>query len=217
MTKSKKLRIIIGIILAILVLIICVREFKTIRSAMTAFNRLDFLNELREQTPTDAILLTIVLAGFSIIPGVPVSVVEILTGVVFGGIIGSIINSVGIVLGNLIAQRIFTYLHEKVDAKNTPRIVKMIRRIKYPMLGVIIGYMIPMIPTSVISLTATDMKLKKHELLTATILGSIPMAIIYSYGGNALIESHFTILALLVIVIAVMLAIVYFVTKKISD
>ncbi len=217
LTKSKKFMIVFGIIIAILLIYFCFREFKTIRVAMDAFNRMDFLDQLRDQTPMDAVLLMILLAGFSIIPGIPVSVVAILTGVVFGQVLGSIINVTGIVLGNLTAQKIFTYFHEKVDTKKTPKIVTFIRRMKHPMWGIVIGYSIPFIPTSIISLTATDMNLDRKQLLTATIIGSAPMAIIYSCGGDSLIEGHYQLLIVLLVIVAVMLIIFYFVNRSIKD
>lgn len=215
--RSKKLMIILAVILVILLVFFGVREFKTITVAMSSLNQMDFLSQLRKQTPTDAILLFFLLAGFSIVPGTPVSVVAILTGIVFGQVIGSLINAVGIIAGNLLAQRIFMYFHEKADVKKTPRIIKTIQKIKYPMIGIILGYMIPFIPTSVISLTVSDVKLSRKFIVIATVIGSLPMAIIYSCGGAALIESHYQLLVWIVAIIAVMLIAVYLVNRNYDD
>ncbi|MFD1471203.1 TVP38/TMEM64 family protein [Companilactobacillus mishanensis] len=204
MSSSKKIRIVIAIFAFTLLVIICIRQYSNIAIAIHSFNRLDFLKQIRDQTPLDAFLLILLLAGFSIIPGVPVSVIAVLTGVIFGNFLGAVINVVGVTLGNLTAQKIFQYFHEKVDIKKSPKLISEINKMKYPMLGIAVGYMIPFIPTSLVSLAVTDIKLNRRFILIATVLGGIPMSIIYSFGGNAIIESHFKLLIILILIVVVL-------------
>ncbi|WP_099974152.1 TVP38/TMEM64 family protein [Lactobacillus terrae] len=212
--SSKKYIYLTSLLAVIIILIIILREWGNLRPVFSMLNLEKFLTSIKQYRFLDIFLFLLLLACFSIVPGLPVSVIGILSGIIFGKIIGSFINVTGMVAGNLIAQRIFINFNEHIDKrKKKTKFGQKIRSMNHPSMGIVIGYAIPFIPTSIISLTSVSTNLSRKKVITATIIGSLPMAIIYALGGNAIIQSHFKELVVLSVIILLLVLLIFLIDK----
>lgn len=80
---------------------------------------------------------------------------------------------------------------------------------RHPLLGIVIGYTIPFIPTSLVSLAAIETAVTPRQLAAATLLGSMPTAIIYAWGGDELIKAHFKNALMLVGLLVLLLGLLW--------
>lgn len=136
----------------------------------------------------DPVVLTLIIALIAVmtaIPFMPISVVCIAIGAGYGGLIGGLIDAVGISLGNLAVIGVFqlTGLSHKIAARDS-RIIDDIAKMHHPLLGLTIGYSVPFISTLFVDVTALHLKYTLRQLWLPVIIGSLPVAFIYAYGGN---------------------------------
>lgn len=154
------------------------------------FDQETIVAQVRRHRTVDILLVVPLLICFSIIPGAPVATISVVAGICFGKVLGAGLNIIGITLGNLIAQRFFGRVTARQTAKPS-KLVAEIEQMRHPLLGIIIGYTIPFIPTSLVSLAAAKTEVTRQHLAWATLIGSIPTAVIYACGGDELIKAHF--------------------------
>ena len=154
----------------------------------SGFDQSALVAQVRRHRAIDILLVVPLLICFSIIPGAPVATISVVAGICFGKGLGAVLNIIGITLGNLIAQRFFgrvTARRDQQPSKLVTAIGKMCTLIR-----IVIGYTIPFIPTSLVSLAAIETAVTPRQLAAATLLGSMPTAIIYAWGGDELIKAH---------------------------
>lgn len=80
---------------------------------------------------------------------------------------------------------------------------------RHPLLGIMIGYTVPFIPTSLVSLAAVKTAVTQRQLAIATLIGSMPTAIIYAWGGDELINAHFKNALLLIGVLILLVGLLW--------
>ncbi|RRK09576.1 TVP38/TMEM64 family protein [Lactiplantibacillus garii] len=190
---SKRQLISTAAVLAVLLVSLLVIRYHGTWEMLRAqvFDQTTIVAQVRRHRAVDILLVVPLLICFSIIPGAPVATVSVVAGICFGKGLGAALNVVGITLGNLIAQRVFNRVTEKQSATKPSKIVDEIANMRHPLLGIVIGYTIPFIPTSLVSLAAVKTGVRSRQLGMATLLGSIPTAVIYACGGDELIKAHF--------------------------
>jgi len=191
-----------AVLAALLIVLLAIRYHGTWEMLREqVFDQAAIVAQVRRHRAVDILLVVPLLICFSIIPGAPVATISVIAGICFGKGLGAVLNIIGITLGNLIAQRVFNRVTEKQTAKPS-KIVDAIENMRHPLLGIIIGYTIPFIPTSLVSLAAVKTGVTPRKLALATLVGSIPTAVIYACGGDELIKAHFkNALGLAVIVV----------------
>jgi len=212
-TSNKQRLIGIAIIVAILLIGILVYRYHDTWTLLRTrvFNQDAIVAQVRQHRAVDILLVVPLLICFSIIPGAPVAMVSVVAGICFGKGLGATLNIIGITLGNLIAQRFFGRVTDR-RTKEPSKLVTEIGRMRHPLLGVIIGYTVPFIPTSLVSLAAVETAVTPRQLAIATFVGSIPTAVIYAWGGDALINAHFKkalILAGIVVLLVGLIGLIY--------
>lgn len=136
----------------------------------------------------DPFVLAIVIALIAVmtaIPFMPISIICIAIGAGYGGLIGGLINVIGISLGNLAVIGVFqvTGLSRKIAAHDS-RIIDDIAKMHHPLWGLTIGYSVPFISTLFVDITALHLHYTLKQLWLPVLLGSVPIAFIYAYGGN---------------------------------
>ncbi|MFD1671003.1 TVP38/TMEM64 family protein [Agrilactobacillus yilanensis] len=156
---------------------------------------------VRQQRGIDVFLVVPLLVCFSIIPGAPVSTIGVVAGICFGKGWGALLNVIGITLGNLISQRVFGLIEARHVKDKSNKIVQGIAHMRHPLWGITIGYTIPFIPTSLVSMATVQASVRQRPLALATLLGSIPTAILYAVGGDALIKANFKTVMIVAIVV----------------
>ncbi|MDA3965052.1 TVP38/TMEM64 family protein [Enterococcus thailandicus] len=137
-----------------------------------------------------AALLILLTTVMCVVPGIPTSIVGVLVGVSYGPILGSLINISGNTLGNLFAIFLLHHLTFLDQSTKENRWVKAITRMRHPKIGVMIGYMVPVIPSSIVSFTAYTLNLSLNQVALSVILGVLPSSILYACGGEALFHGY---------------------------
>lgn len=217
MTKriSKRKLIILAATLALmLVALIAYRYHGTWQLLSTrSFSQAEIVSQVRRHMALDVLLVVPLLILFSFIPGAPVSTVGIVAGICFGKGLGAVLNIVGITLGNIISQHVYGLIEARHTTDEPAKIVQSIENMQHPLWGVIIGYTIPFIPTSLVSLAAVKTNVSTRQLTVATLIGSMPTAIIYAFGGDELINAHFKSLLWLVVIIVLLVGLLWIIRK----
>jgi uncharacterized membrane protein YdjX (TVP38/TMEM64 family) len=99
------------------------------------------------------------------VPGIPTSVISVIVGLSYGPFLGTLINVLGNTCGNILSIALMQHIKLFDQSKKSNRWVKAIREMKHPKIGVMIGYMIPFIPSSLINFAATTLNLKIRDIL----------------------------------------------------
>lgn len=144
-----------------------------------------------------------------VIPALPSGPIQVIAGLTYGPIIGTIASITGIFLGNFIIYITFRKLgKEAIELFNPKSIEKVqsiddsisIRKLTIILLSL---YLIPGIPYGLIALTAVNSKMKFPRYIIITTLGTIPSLLYCILFGTAIIEGNlwFTIGLLIALII----------------
>lgn len=155
-----------------------------------------FWNDIRahQDQPATLVLVMSLLVAMAAVPGFPVSAICILIGAIYGREMGFGINLVGIVLGNLVTYTILGKLGlSKFIQHHDGRVIRNISKMKYPAVGLAIGYAVPIIPTIFVNFSAAKLKLRLRNVILSMIAGSLPAAALYATGGDFLNRGNFKI------------------------
>ncbi|WP_066025574.1 TVP38/TMEM64 family protein [Enterococcus mundtii] len=175
-------------------------------------SRKEWMTEIRSHGVTAAIILVVMISLMCAVPGIPTSVIGVVVGLSYGPFLGTVINVTGNALGNILSIVLMQHLSFMDHSKKENRWVKAIRRMKHPKIGVMIGYMVPVIPSSVVNFAATSLNLSVRELLLSILIGVVPSSLLYACGGEALFHGeHIKALVLVasVLVLTVLVVIIY--------
>lgn len=189
----KRILIIIGIIAIILLWISLGFDYHhrfQLIFIQPHFNRQTLISILRHYGSLDFILLFALMTITDAIPGLPGSVIGVMSGVFLGRQLGFLINVTGMVCGNTLSMLIIKHFGLSKSSKKHHKIVSMIMNMRHPILGLTIGYAVPMIPTVFANYTATKLHLQWYQLLTCMLIGAIPSAWLYACGGDAFLRGH---------------------------
>ena len=91
--------------------------------------------------------------------------------------------------------------------------VQSIRQMKHPKIGVMLGYMIPVIPSSMVNFAADAMKLPLQQIILSIVIGVIPSSVLYACGGEALFHGYNKTAVTLVASVTVLVGLVVFIYK----
>ena len=89
-------------------------------------------------------------------------------------------------------------------------------RQRFPVVGLIIGFIVPVIPNLLVNCAASGLAVAKHQYLLAVSLGTLPIAFLYALGGNALFTMSFK-KVIAVVVLFVLLCLFYLGLKRLQD
>lgn len=186
--KIKHIILTIGIFLIILLLIGLILDYHhrfCLILSQPHFNRKILIRILRHYKSYDVILIFSIVILSEAIPGLPVSVIEIISGIFLGRNLGFLINVLGMIIGNIISMLVIEHFGLSKLSKKHSKIAKKITEMKHPLIGLTIGYIVPMIPTIFANYAAAKLKLKWKNLIMCMIIGAIPSAWLYACGGDA--------------------------------
>lgn len=159
----------------------------------TSRNNRELLSNIQEYRTNPIIMLIIILviALLAAIPFMPISIFCIVVGAGYGGLLGGIINLLGICVGNVIVLNAlrFTKLSKRIQKHNF-KYIDSISNNLHPLIGITVGYGIPMMPTILVDLTAIHLRYRIRNLLLPMLIGSFPTAFIYSFGGTLFTTGH---------------------------
>ncbi|MGN1400998.1 MAG: TVP38/TMEM64 family protein [Bacillus sp. (in: firmicutes)] len=158
---------------------------------------------LKGETGGYAALLTIVmqfLQTFSIvIPGMPINVAS---GLVFGGVIGTFICTAGFVAANmavfLFAEKLGVLVSRILPgAKGESRRWQWIRESDKPVRMIMLAYAIPGLPNGFIPYMAARLHVSMKQFALAVLCGSLPGIAFSNFIGHFLLEGNYRMVMIL--------------------
>ncbi|MTV81551.1 TVP38/TMEM64 family protein [Secundilactobacillus folii] len=202
------------IILAILLMLVAcyvlyLHSHPNLNRFLTVANyRHELLRNIEQyrRNPLILVVIEILIVFLTAIPFLPVSVVCIAVGLGYGGLQGALINSIGISIGNLLvlAGIKYTGLARRIQNRHAP-LMDEVAKMRQPLIGITASYAIPMVPSLLVNLTATRFKYSLRQMLIPVVVGSIPVSIIYAFGGQLFSIGDVRVDAGVIFVFAVML------------
>lgn len=211
----KKVLLVLGVVLLLLLFYWLYREFHTEIQLLLnpKASRALLMKEVRSHgflTAGGLILLTALMCA---LPGLPTSVIGVLVGVCYGPIIGSCVNIVGNASGNLLSMTALKHLNLGSHKQSSSKWIKRILQMKHPKTGLMIAYMIPVIPSFVVNVTANSLKLSIREVFLSVLIGVLPSSILYAFGGEALFHGYTKTALILVASVIVLVLLVKFIKR----
>ena len=175
------------------------------------------MESIRSHGFSSALILSLLMGIMCAVPGIPTSIIGVLVGLSFGPLIGTLINVFGNTCGNILSIFLMQHLKLFDHSKKNNRWVRAIRRMRHPKIGLMIGYMVPIIPSSVINFAATTLNLQIREILLSIILGVIPSSLLYACGGEALFHGYSKMamgLVASVLILTILIVVIYMDHRK---
>ncbi len=176
-----------GIVLIIILGILVVHQYYPDFRLGLPLGRTGLRQLLRHHGPVSAVILILLTAAMTAVPGVSSSIVCVFNGVAYGPIVGFLMNVIGMALGN--SGVIMTLAKLPAQNKKHPRI--NLRATGYPGITAMLGYMIPVIPSALVSYAVVKARLRGPKTTAAVIGGSLPTAFLYAFGGDALLRGSY--------------------------
>ncbi|MEN3241251.1 hypothetical protein PWJ57_05520 [Fructilactobacillus sanfranciscensis] len=209
--KINKLKVfkIVALIISLLFLYLLFKDYQPqIEMLFNPKERSLAVAQIRDHGLIDVVIVMILLYLATIVPGFPVVPLGIVTGICFGPFWGTLINTFSIGLGNIAAINFIGYLKNDLQkAYKNNRFTAHFKHAKNPLMSLIIGYSIPIIPSYLVSMEANkdETKYNKRIIFMTALLGPFPISLVYALGGNAIFKADWQHLVILVIIIAIFL------------
>ena len=216
--KKKIIRLMLITLGIILILVVGYRLYLEYQTDIQLFlnpraSKAELLAHIRSHGTFASILLIVLTAVMCAVPGIPTSVIGVIAGLSFGPFIGAGINVLGNALGNISAVFLMhrlKFLDKKTEKNHW---VRSIRQMRHPKIGVMLGYMIPVIPSSMVNFAADAMKLPLQQIVMSIVIGVIPSSVLYACGGEALFHGYNKTAVTLVASVTVLVGLVVFIYK----
>lgn len=215
-TKLRKsLLIAIGITIAIFLIYFLYQDYRPEINVLLHPNdhtKTELLYLIRRHDVRDSLFLLGLIAVLNAIPGLSNSIFCILAGLCYGPWIGLIINWVGNIIGNTVVATLI----DKIDFSHKfkkNKILTFLMHQKYPSLGMILGFMIPFIPSVLVNYTAVQLKVPTKRYLLIVLVGMLPTSFIYAFGGEALFAGDMKKIVGVIIAIVVLLLMALIIIK----
>ncbi|CUS26398.1 hypothetical protein FC70_GL001490 [Paucilactobacillus oligofermentans DSM 15707 = LMG 22743] len=168
---------------------------------------------LRNYSTSDVIVFSTLIIVVSAIPGAPASIFAIAAGICFGKLLGVTVSAIGFSLGNIIDVYALTFVDGLMKKERTNKYLDAIINMRHPRVGLVIGYAIPFIPSFMTSMAAVKMQTSQLQTISCIILGSTPIAFIYAFGGDALVNQHWVMAIILILIAAALIFLVIIIFK----
>ena len=149
------------------------------------------------------------------IPGLSNSVICILAGIVYGPVLGLLINWIGNITGNCLVAALIDHIHFSDKFKQS-KILKHLTSSKHPLIGLTIGYMIPVVPSALVNYAVVQMGINRKRFMAMVAVGMLPTSFLYAFGGDAIIKGNMKrIIAVAIIIIAII--VIYKVVEQLRN
>ena len=217
-TLNKKLLIALGIFLAIVIVIFIYQNYKPEIDLLihpVPHEKEILLHMIRAHGIANSLLLLGLIAILNSIPGLSNSVICILSGLCYGPFFGFIINWMGNVLGNCIVMSLIRKIKFSKKVKQH-KLIKSLMHQKHPLIGLTIGFMIPVIPSILVNYAGAQLNVNRRQYIAMVLVGMAPTSFLYAFGGDAIFRGNLKRIISVIICILVLIGI-YLVVKKIDE
>lgn len=215
---NKHVLIITALIVALVVIYGIYRDYRpeiSLLFDLTPHNQVILLHLIRSHGLATMVLLLLLIAIFNAIPGMSNSVICIFAGLCYGPWVGFLINWLGNILGNCAVMSLIREVDISKRTKKSKILTYLLHQ-KHPLIGLTIGYMIPVIPSALVNYAGARLNLSRGRFLTTVAIGMAPTSFIYAFGGDAIFRGDSKRLIGAVVAIVVIL-LGYVVVRKIVD
>ncbi|WP_251546614.1 TVP38/TMEM64 family protein [Limosilactobacillus caecicola] len=206
---NKALLITIAVILIICAAAVIYHDFKPELNLILHYNHANeakLMHLIRAHSYRDMGMLIIIIAMMNAIPGLSNSVICIFSGVCYGPILGLIINWLGNVIGNCLVAGLITHIHFSDKFKHNKSMQRLTDS-KHPLIGLTIGYMIPIVPSALVNYAVVQMGASRQRFLAMVTIGMFPTSFLYAFGGDAIMKGNIKRIISAVIIIVVLIVI----------
>lgn len=217
-TLNKKLLIALGIFLAIIIVIFIYQNYKPEIDLLihpVPHEKEILLHMIRAHGIANSLLLLGLIAILNSIPGLSNSVICILSGLCYGPFFGFIINWMGNVLGNCIVMSLIRKIKFSKKVKQH-KLIKSLMHQKHPLIGLTIGFMIPVIPSILVNYAGAQLNVNRRQYMAMVLVGMAPTSFLYAFCGDAIFRGNLKRIISVIICILVLIGI-YLVVKKIDE
>ncbi|WP_249927632.1 TVP38/TMEM64 family protein [Streptococcus vicugnae] len=147
------------------------------------------------------------------------AIFAVFNGLIYGPVIGFLMNLTANVLGNFVFVKILEMIDLKENdtklKKHFASLKNVIDAVENQELGIMIGYMIPVIPTILINYHVAKIKLPWRRWFFYVTVGVAPSSLLYALGGDAVVAGNIKrIIVLFVVFVSITLLGSYFKRKK---
>lgn len=215
---DEKWLIALGTVLAVVVAIFIYRNYRPEINLLlhpVPHEKEILLRMIRAHGFTNSLLLLVLIATLNSIPGLSNSVVCIFAGLCYGPLFGFIINWMGNVLGNCIVMSLIRKIDISKKFKQH-KLLKFLMDQKHPLIGLTIGFMIPVIPSVLANYAGARLNVSRKQYLMMVLVGMAPTSFLYAFGGDAIFKGDLTRIISAVICIAILIG-VYLVIRKVIE
>ncbi|HFH9837997.1 TPA: TVP38/TMEM64 family protein [Streptococcus suis] len=152
----------------------------------------------------DFVILLLLTSLTAAIPFLSSSLLAICNGVVFGPWLGFIMNLAANCLGNFLMIQVI----QSLDSHRKPRTnsyLERLKQLKNQNVALILAYMIPLFPTLVVNYWVASQKLSWKKWVVIVLGGTAPTSLLYTFGGQAILDENPTFLLGLAVLILIAL------------
>jgi len=160
-----------------------------------------------------------------IIAVIPAAAIQILTGLCYGAWLGTLINLVGCVLGNILVfaamrhmKNLLAPLLKRVKRENKEKRFLSSNRfskLKRPEMIVFFCFLIPGIPNGIVPYVFSETNIPLGRYIAAVAAGCIPSTLICNYLGHSVSKGNYTVAAIVAGAVIVIVLVVLLLKKKI--
>ncbi|TGY16040.1 TVP38/TMEM64 family protein [Lactobacillus intestinalis] len=220
--KKRALRIILFILGIFLGLLVLYRLYLNFQPEIKLLMHFDPHNEkllikmVRSHGIEDLAFLFILNVVCVAIPGLSNGIFCVLNGILYGPAIGFGINWVGDVIGQFVLMQLLRKLYNPDKLKHSKIYTLLMSAEGYQQIGLIFGYMIPFIPSATVSYANLLINKTRKKRLIPILIGTIPFAYLYAYGGDSILhlDGQRLIKAGIAIIVIALLAILFVVVTR---
>lgn len=183
-------------------------------------NHQELVRVFQHHTPTDLITYTLLMLICFWLPGAPVAVLAIAAGVCFGHWTAFVMNVTAMTVGNFTVANLLPEIMHTPKNRFSQKLYADLLKIRHPSIGLILGYAIPFIPSTVVNLAAKQLIPARGRLAGICLLGSLPSAFLYAFGGDAALRGNWLHVAIVIGVAVLLLGLLWVIHhdhKRLAD
>lgn len=176
-------------------------------------SKAELLNLVRSHGIDAAVVLVSLTIICCMVPGVPTSMLGILIGLCYGPFFGGVLNIVGNTSGNFLAITLLNKVPLIHKNQTQNHWIKHLSSLKHPKTGLTISYMIPFIPSILVSYTIQQLRMTKKEQGSIVLFGALPASILYACGGDALFKGNIKLGIIFSVIVILFSGLILFLKK----
>lgn len=172
------------------------------------------LLQLCSKTLFNFVILILLTSVTAAIPFMSNAIFAIFNGVIYGPGIGFLMNVFSNILGNFV----FIKILKMIDITDSEQKLKNrfvgIDALENTDFGIILGYMIPIMPTILVNYHVAETKLSWRKWLLYITIGVSPSSFVYALGGDAVVAGNLKRIVVLLLIVAVVYLVVTYLKRR---